>query len=152
MKDIALRQLDRSMYKIKHFQLPERPKGGWISAIRDAIGMTHEQMAKRLKISAQGAHKLEASEKQYNISLNSLEKAAQALDCKLYYILLPQNSLERMVLGKLEEKAKKVVMSIDHNMGFEDQKTQQIELDILIEKLTESYKSKKNISFIWDDE
>lgn len=73
------------------------PHPGWIRAIRDAIGMTGPQLARRLGITAQGLVSVERSEAQGRIQLNTLRRAAEAMDCVLVYALVPKTSLKAMV-------------------------------------------------------
>lgn len=67
------------------------PSKGWIRAIREALGMSLRQMASRLGTSAPGARKLEESEANGTISLKSLRRAAEALDCIIIYALVPKD-------------------------------------------------------------
>lgn len=152
MRDLSQRQIDKTFKNLKTNALPERPRHGWIRAIRDALGMTHEQIAIRLKVSTQAIQQMEASEKRGTINLKTLEKIAPILNCRLFYTLLPNDSLEKIVQNKIEEKARKTVLLIRNSMALEDQHTQDEEIEFLIDKLKESYKNKKNISFIWEDE
>ena len=70
------------------------PVRGWIKAIRDALGMSMEQLAERLKIKQPSLATLEKSEAKGTIELATLRRVAEALDCTLVYALVPNKPLE----------------------------------------------------------
>lgn len=51
-------------------------------------------------MTAQGVRKLEQGEANGTISLNTLAKLAQGLDCEVHYILIPRTSLIEQVLRR----------------------------------------------------
>jgi predicted DNA-binding mobile mystery protein A len=63
--------------------------------------MTTAQLAKRLGVSQPRAIAIQKAEISGSITLDSLERAAQALDCRLVYTLVPKKPLEKLV----EERA-----------------------------------------------
>src|ERR1700726_3940499 len=73
------------------------PVHGWIKAIRQALGMSMEQLAERLKIKQPSLVTLEQSEAKGTIELATLRRVAEALDCTLVYALVPNKPLETMV-------------------------------------------------------
>ena len=64
---------------------------------------------------------IEQAESKGSITLNSLEKAAQALDCRLVYALVPGQSLEQMVKKRASLLAKNRLKSASHTMALEAQ-------------------------------
>src|SRR5277367_4969500 len=74
-----------------------RPEHGWIRAIREAIGMTTGQFAKRLGVAQPRVAVLERAEANDVVTLKSLRQAAEALDCVLVYALVPKAPLQDMV-------------------------------------------------------
>lgn len=97
------------------------PKSGWIKPIREALGMTTQQLAKRMGIQQSGVSLLEKREASKKVSLETLQKAAQALGCDLVYALVPKNSLETIVDSQARESAKKILQRTSHSMGLEMQ-------------------------------
>ena len=85
----ARRQLDKRLCLLNDTQSLARPPRGWIKAVREALGMTTAQLAKRLGVSQPRAVGIEKAEARGAITLDSLERAAQALDCRLVYALVP---------------------------------------------------------------
>jgi predicted DNA-binding mobile mystery protein A len=64
---------------------------------------------------------LERGEVEGSIQLSTLERAAEALSCRLQYVLIPVEPLEAMVRGQAREKAAAEVAATTHNMRLEDQ-------------------------------
>ena len=79
---------------VKRYASPVR---GWIKAIREGLGMSTEQLAKRLGIRQPSVVAMEQSEAKGTIELATLRRVAEALDCTLVYALVPNRPLETMV-------------------------------------------------------
>jgi predicted DNA-binding mobile mystery protein A len=126
------------------------PPAGWINTIRTALGMSLRQLADRLGKKPQTIKKLEKSEENSTITLQSLKEIAEALDMKLIYALVPkQNDLADLVAKKAEEKAKDIVNRSEITMSLEDQ-------EIGRARVMDAYTQKKNElinempKFLWD--
>ena len=99
------------------------PREGWISAIRQALGMTTTQLAERLGIAQPSVIELERSEGTGRIGLETLRRAAEALDCTLVYALVPNTDLDRVVRERALQVAARRMERIQHTMALEDQST-----------------------------
>lgn len=78
---------------------------GWLRAVRQAVGVPVNEVARRLGVARWEVYRLEQSEMESRIMLATLQKAAKGLDCELVYALVPRKgSLEEMAA---EEKAKR---------------------------------------------
>lgn len=123
MKDleIARKCLDTRLAPLRPAQALQPPPLGWMRALREALGMTTAQLALRLGISQPGALRLEQSEAKRTITLASLDKAARALGCTLVYALVPNRSLDAMVIARAEHRAAEHVRASGHSMRLEDQ-------------------------------
>jgi predicted DNA-binding mobile mystery protein A len=98
------------------------PAGGWISAVRQAIGMSVAQLAERLKISRTSLAKMEQREADGGITLDALRRAADALDCDVVYAIVPRaGSLERVVQARAGLIARTLVSRARHSMSLEAQ-------------------------------
>jgi predicted DNA-binding mobile mystery protein A len=82
------------------------PRNGWIRAIRTALGMTGSELASRMGVSQSTIVGLERSEAQGTIKLKTLQKAASALDCDVFYYLAPRTTLEESVREQARKKAR----------------------------------------------
>lgn len=121
---LALRQLDKKLVGARSLQREAPvPEGGWIKAIRGAIGMPAAQLAARLGVRQSTATRLEKSEADGVITLESLRKAADVMDCDVYYALVPRRSLEQTVLDRAAEVAAEDIARVSQTMALEDQST-----------------------------
>jgi predicted DNA-binding mobile mystery protein A len=114
-----------------------RPPRGWVKAIREALGMTTAQLAKRLGISQPSAVGLEKAEAAKVITLETLERAARALDCTLVYVLVPRKPLETIVRERAREKARERLRTISHSMSLEDQRVREEDEHEQLERLAQ---------------
>lgn len=120
MKD-AIRHLDKRFSSLRPLAKVQRPPKGWIRAIRDALGMTTTQFARRLEVSQPRIVELEKSEQGGSVTLNTLQRAAEALGCRLVYILVPERPLAEVVRDRAELIAERQSKAVEHTMRLEDQ-------------------------------
>jgi predicted DNA-binding mobile mystery protein A len=100
------------------------PVRGWIRAIREALGMTTEQLARRLGVKQPSIVQLEQSEVKGTIELATLRRVAAALDCTLVYAFVPKKSLEETVRARARNFIRRRRAPVEHSMLLEDQKVQ----------------------------
>lgn len=145
----ARKSIDKRLNPLTDVELA-RPPRGWIKAIREALGMTTAQLAKRLGIAQPSAVGLEKSETAKAITLETLERAARALDCTLVYALIPRKPLETIVQERAIDKARARLRTISHSMTLEDQRVgeedEREQLERLVKKLLEGPGSA-----LWDE-
>lgn len=120
MKD-AIRHLDQRFKVLRPLARNPRPSKGWIRAIRNALGMTSAQLAQRLAVSQPRIIELEKSEASGTVTLNTLQRAAEALGCRLVYALVPDKSLENTVLERVNQLAQRQLTAVQQTMRLEDQ-------------------------------
>ena len=117
----ARRQLDKRLDSLRDLDALARPPRGWVRAIREALGMTTAQLARRLGVSQPRVVVLEQAEAKGTITLESLERAAHALDCQLSYVLIPRRPLEALVEERALQLAGKRLAAASHSMALEAQ-------------------------------
>jgi predicted DNA-binding mobile mystery protein A len=136
---MARKQLDKRLNLLQNVDILARPPRGWIKAIREALGMTSAQLAKRLNVSQPRVLGIEKAEASGSIKLESLERAARALDCRLVYALVPRKPLESLVEDRAQAFAKKRLRATSHSMALENQRVdeadEQDHLERLVQKL-----------------
>jgi predicted DNA-binding mobile mystery protein A len=149
MKD-AIRHLDQRFESLRPFGAISRPPKGWVRAIRDALGMTTAQLARRLGVSQPRVVELEQSEVSGSITLHTLQRAAEALGCRLTYILVPEKALAETVRARAESVAQKQLESVQQTMRLENQSvTDNGASDRLRNQLIEKLLSRP--ARLWDD-
>jgi predicted DNA-binding mobile mystery protein A len=120
MKD-AIRHLDQRFKALRPLARSPRPPKGWLRAIRNALGMTSAQLAERVGVSQPRIIELEKSEAGGTVTLNTLQRAAEALNCRLVYALIPEKSLEETVLERADQLAQRQLTAVQQTMRLEDQ-------------------------------
>jgi predicted DNA-binding mobile mystery protein A len=107
-RDNLRKELDEAVLP---FRLARKRKGsetGWLRRIRQAVGIPVDEVARRLGVCRWEVHRLEESEKNSRIMLETLNRAAKGLGCELVYALAPkQGTLED--LAAEQKRAQEVV-------------------------------------------
>jgi len=146
----ARRQLDKRLINIKNIDA-QRPPRGWVKAIRESLGMTTAQLGRKLDVSQPRIIKIEQSEIKGTITLGSLERVAQALDCRVVYALVPRTSLEDVIGERARQKAKKRLESTSHTMALEAQRPEPDDEAEQLKRLANNL-IQKGGSSLWEDE
>lgn len=117
----AIRHLDKRLITLRPLAKSARPPKGWLRAVRDALGMTTAQLARRIGVTQPRIVELEQSEVSGTVTLHSLQRAAEALGCRVVYALVPDRPLADVVRSRAELVADKQLTSVQHTMALEDQ-------------------------------
>jgi predicted DNA-binding mobile mystery protein A len=120
MKD-AVRHLDKRFTVLRRLTQSPRPPKGWLRAVRDALGMTTAQFGRRLGVSQPRIIELEKSEVSGSVTLNTLQRAAEALGCRLVYTLIPEKPLAETVRERAELIAERQLKAVEQTMRLENQ-------------------------------
>lgn len=137
------KRLDNQFIKLKLFDFLTTPRKGWLKSIRESLGVSSEQMAKFLGKTGPHILALEKRETLGTITLGSLEKAAQVLDCQLVYALIPKMaSLEILLDQEAKKLARKIIEKTGHSMRLEHQEIDNEASEKQIEELAIELKQK----------
>ncbi|MDP9054870.1 MAG: mobile mystery protein A [Acidobacteriota bacterium] len=138
--------LDKRFGEIRPVDRFKSPARGWIKALREALGLSTAQLAKRLSISQPSVIALEQSEAKGTIELASLRRVAEALDCTLIYALVPNKPLEAIVREQARAFVRKRLEPIEHSMLLEDQKVTTHNLEAKLDEIVRD----TNPRLFWD--
>ena len=141
------RQLDDTLRAV---ELPPVPRSGWIASIRQALGMSKTQLAKRVGVTRPSLDDLESNEVKTTITLASLHKVADALGCDLQYVLVPRKPLERQIAEQALKKARSKLGRINQSQALE---ASALEADSLSKAITDLAKELEvtRPSGLWND-
>jgi predicted DNA-binding mobile mystery protein A len=118
----AYQQLDKRFARLKPLAAEAvRPPRGWIRAIRTALGMTTGQLARRIGVAQPRIVEIERGEADGNITLKTLQRAAEALGCRLVYVLVPDHPLEDTLRERASLIADQQLASVEQTMRLEAQ-------------------------------
>ena len=133
----ARMQLDKRLNRLQNSDELSRPPRGWIKAIREALGMTTAQLGARMGVSQPRVVAIEKAEKSGGITLETLERAAHALECRLVYTLVPRKDLDKLVEDQARDLARKHLRATAHSMALEDQRVDEADEREHLERLVQ---------------
>ncbi len=149
-RKLQIEQLDKKFKKLSGCVLYDPPPKGWINLIRVTLNMSLKQLGKRLNITQQSTKEIENREQSKSITLKGLNEAANALDMKLVYFLIPKDeSLEKLIERKALEKASEIVGRTSHTMLLENQATSTERLNNAV-KQKETELKEQLPKYLWD--
>lgn len=119
----ARRRLDARLEEWRKPASRPIPHQGWIRAIRDALGMSSTELAKRLGVDQSRVPRIEQGEVERSVTLDTMQRAAEAMGCRFVYALVPNKSLEASVMEQARAKARQELEPVEHTMDLEDQST-----------------------------
>jgi len=114
-------QLEKTLRKFEPLKDSSPPAKGWIRAIRDALGMNGRQLADRLGEHRSRPKQIEKQELTGSLTLKTMRKTAESLDCIFVYGFVPRTSLEETVRIRARQVAARRLARASHLMGLEDQ-------------------------------
>ena len=120
---IRRQQLQDKINLLKRFfQLMGYEKNSWVRMMREALGINQTQLAKLIGSSQPRVAKIENDELDGKVTLETLEKVADAMHMKFVYGFVPKDeSLEEIVENRARKIAVERLKRISHSMALEDQ-------------------------------
>ncbi|SEP18140.1 mobile mystery protein A [Mucilaginibacter sp. OK283] len=149
-QQLIIEQMDKKLTVFKSVENVIIPSKGWLNAVRVSLKMTLQQLGNRLNITAQSANDLEMREALGTISLNRLQEAANALDMKFVYGIIPKDgSIELMIEKRAKELAQKIVLRTSNSMKLEDQENSGERIEKAINEKAEEIKAELP-KYLWE--
>lgn len=145
----ARRRLDARLNRNAPMDSLQRPPKGWVKAIRESLGMTTAQLARRMGVAQPSVVALEQSEALGRIRLDTLQRVASALDCHLVYALVPNQPLEALVQSRRRELAEHQLAAVEQSMSLENQSVEDKEVR---ERHLQAVSDRINSKVLWDDQ
>ena len=129
---------------------PIVPAYGWIDVLRNTLGMPLRALGARMGMTAEGAKRLELREAEGAITIQALRKAAEAMDMRLHYALIPKDgSLDKLIERKAREMAQDIVLSTHQTMKLEGQAVSEERLKAAIAEKTAELR-REQPKQLWD--
>jgi predicted DNA-binding mobile mystery protein A len=150
-KRLIQEQLETTLGRLSCMRDVQRPVKGWLRAIREALGMSGKQFARRLGVSAPWITTLEKKELTGSVTIKTMRQAAEALDCVFVYALVPRDSLGDIVRRRAETLARKRLSRVSHSMLLEAQQLSESEQEKAIEAEIDSL-IQNMPKELWDDD
>jgi predicted DNA-binding mobile mystery protein A len=96
---LKFKQFDEKLIPLKKVKVPV---SGWICSIRKALKMTYSELAGSAKTKPQVIKIFENNETKGTITINTLHKVAETMECKLVYAIVPKKSFKSTVIERTE--------------------------------------------------
>lgn len=148
---IAIEHLDETFSKLEPVRAILPPQKGWIRAIREALGMSGRQLGQRLSLTKARISTIERDEVRGAVTLATLQRVAEAMDCQFVYLLLPKTSLENRVRQQVEKVVTGQLERVSHSMALEQQKLSDREHQKTKQKIMEDMMAKLPRT-LWDEQ
>jgi predicted DNA-binding mobile mystery protein A len=120
-KKLILEQLDATLKRFSALKAVNPPLKGWVRAIRDALGISTRQLGDRLGVNKSRITRIEQDEVGGSVTLKTMRRVADALDCVFVYGFVPRKTLEDTLRNRAIQVAKKRMLRVTHTMVLEDQ-------------------------------
>ena len=101
--------------------------------------MSLADLAARMHVAESTVLRLERGEKAGTTQLETLRRAAEALDCELVYALVPRKPLADQVDEQAHRVASRVLSAVVHTMALEDQVAPERATAELVEQHAEAW-------------
>jgi predicted DNA-binding mobile mystery protein A len=144
LNETIFSQINRRIESLRTVKDKASVREGWIKYMRQALGLTLSELAKLTSLSTATVAQAERREMEGQVSLSTLKKMAEAMDCELVYAFVPKKDLRTMIHDKAFEKAAKALNIADLHMKLEDQKVSGDEKE-RIERLAKKFIEKGDI-------
>jgi predicted DNA-binding mobile mystery protein A len=121
-RELRLKQLAATLDKFTNAKQTARPVRGWLRAVREALGVSQEQVASAAKVKRQSIIGFEKAEARDRITIRNLRRVADAMGCELVYAIVPKSgSIQELGEQQARSEATKRVLSVEQTMALEDQ-------------------------------
>lgn len=117
---LSLRQLDEKLKPLKDLK-KINPNAGWIRYIREALCLPASRLGILLNMKQPSIVGMEENERNKKITLETLEKAANAMGCDLVYGFVPKTTMKDFIGKKQKEASQKIMKNTNHTMVLEKQ-------------------------------
>ena len=138
VKDTARKQymriVDRTAQQLETIQ---KPSEGWLSVLRKALGMSGAEVAARMGVSRGAVYQAERNEREGAITINQMQKLAEAMGGRFVYAIVPEGSVEDVIRAQARRKAEARIRRASAHMALEKQSLPSAQTRQRIEELAD---------------
>lgn len=148
-KKLIREQLDISLQRLAPLHSVNPPQKGWVRAIRNALGMTARQLAIRLGVAQQAVARIEKDELSGSVTIKTMRRVAEGLDCVFVCGFVPRISLEATLRKQAQKLAATRLAQASQTMTMEDQALSKRENEKVMSEMVDEIIGKPP-SNLWD--
>jgi predicted DNA-binding mobile mystery protein A len=113
------------------------PPEGWLRTVRNALGMSGAELAKKMGVTRARVTQAEHAELTGGITLKSMQATAEAMGCRFVYAIIPASEhIEDLITVQARKKAMAIVGTASTHMALENQKLPDDKIAWEVERLT----------------
>jgi len=127
-----------------------RPKSGWITTVREALGMTAEQVARRANTTRAYVSNSERAERADEITFRRMQRMAEAMNCDFVYFLVPRGDISKTIEAQAEKHARALLRKAGVHMSLEGQQLDNAQQEQEVRRLTQELIANPPQNF-WSD-
>ncbi len=150
MENSTNKQLSDYLQSISEFKQVKLPAKGWVRAIRDGLCMSRRQLAARLGLSTSRIQRLEHDEASGSVTIKTMRRTAEAMDCVFVYAIIPRESIDETVNTQAQKKASEYLQKTSHSMLLEDKAVNEDSYQYSLDSLANQIINKSSRT-LWDD-
>jgi predicted DNA-binding mobile mystery protein A len=105
-KKLLRKQISNKLEPLKMYVAATTGITGWVKTIREALGMTTYDLAKRTDMDQAQLSRMEKAEPEGKVTLSTMQRIGEGLGMKFVYGFVPERDLETLV----RQQAKKIAM------------------------------------------
>jgi predicted DNA-binding mobile mystery protein A len=117
---LARKNLDKKLARLRDEPMP-MPRKGWVKAIREALGLTAQQLASRMGVVQSRLSTIEKAEMTGATTIKTLRETAEAMGCTFVYAIVPTKPLDELLRDQAMRKADQELSRLHHTMRLENQ-------------------------------
>lgn len=150
VKDTAMRQYARLLNRAAQQLAPlQAPKESWIAVMRKALDMSAPELARRMGVTKGAIYQAERKEREGGVTLQHMEKLAEALGGRFVYAIVPNDSVEDVLRIQARKKAESVIKRASAHMALEQQSLTPEQTREEIERLADEFLRERPSDF-WE--
>ena len=152
--EVARKQLQSAIdqngaHAHKLFQ-PRLNSEGWIKLMRQALGMSGAQLARKMGVTRALVSNTEKAETEGRVTINKMQDFAHARDCEFVYCMIPREKIQTSLKQRAMQKAQSIVDRTNKHMGLEGQALSNEQVKLETERLASEI-LKNELSDLWND-
>ena len=121
-RELRLKQLTATLDMFTNAKQTTRPLRGWLRAVREALGVSQQEVAIAANVKRQSIIGFEEAEARDRITLRNLRRVADAMGCELVYAIVPKSgSIQELAEQRTRSEATNRVLAVEHTMALEGQ-------------------------------
>jgi predicted DNA-binding mobile mystery protein A len=126
------------------------PPEGWLRTIRNALGMSGAELAKKMGVTRARVTQAEHAELTGGVTLKSMQATAEAMGCRFVYAIIPPGRIEDIIMVQARKKAMALVGTASKHMALENQTLPNDKIAQEIDRLTREIAQEMPPDF-WSD-